>query len=880
MVASNTGATSGDYPSVHNYPTLTPNTARKFNPLTKAMGTLTRAAGASASSSTSAAASSSKFSRLSLTGSAKTGKLYGSQNSLSSATVGGGYGYGSRAGSTRYSAEHSDSHSEAGGGGGINSFLQRTSLYIFGDRSHLKGVKLEAHPKTEFIPLEYPEPRRLRGAFKKLMRACVPSAQPSQPDHTFLKQMEASEWLAQLQVVMQAAGAVVDLLDIQHASVNLCLEDGWDASCQISSLAQLCLDPYYRTIEGFKVLVEKEWLSLGHRFHHRGNLSSPGQGDAGFTPIFLQFLDAVHQVHAQFPMAFEFNHFYVRFLAYHHVSCRFRTFLLDCEQQRHEVGLLSSVSSSAGERNGSFPRHGGGGGGGAATRSQDSYSSDEDIFPPAAASKSSSAAAAARKSSSGPSSAGVNVFDYIDMHAARSPIFHNYAYSPELGGDVLRPFSHVSDLRIWDYFTSEELRHGAAYDLEIYSLDLQDQEEMEDLSGLGGWNRQNQDCGGRRNRKTLTAGYDCVKRSLPDNFSHLLSEADRLDSRHGGVHWRFHWDNAEEDALARLPSHRDQDGGGMPDGLCPVIQTTPSVTAKQHGRLMHKRSTMELILRGRAGGSVSSSSAAANVSSATGGDGAGGAFGRSHRFEKYNYSTPTSCDVCGSLLWGPVRTGYRCADCGFNSHEKCRENVSRACAKYRSSGSALPRESTSENLPGEHGLGMPDMLAEGGRRSHEDRRNVLAGGGGAGVDDDDDDEEGEGESLFRRFGSPSSAADDQSQIICQGYLHKQANFRIKGWKQRWFVLDATKHQLRYYDTREDFQCRGHIDLSEVTRVGEGAPGGAGGAVMAANTPGAPRKSEEGCFFELNTLKRTYCFCAEGRHAALEWINKIQSCLSS
>lgn len=145
--------------------------------------------------------------------------------------------------------------------------------------------------------------------------------------------IENSEWLQQIQNIMQLSGAVVDLLDLQGSSVAICLEEGWDITAQVASVAQLCLDPHYRTIEGFRVLVEKEWIGFGHRFSHRSNLNANSQA-SGFAPTFLQFLDVVHQIQKQFPMAFEFNDYYLRFLAYHSVSCRFRTFLFDCELER------------------------------------------------------------------------------------------------------------------------------------------------------------------------------------------------------------------------------------------------------------------------------------------------------------------------------------------------------------------------------------------------------------------------------------------------------------------------------------------------------------------------------------------------------------------
>lgn len=73
------------------------------------------------------------------------------------------------------------------------------------------------------------------------------------------------------------------------------------------ALAELMLDPYYRTIDGFHVLIEREWIEYGHKFSERCGNAPMSDDPNERCPVFLQWLDCVHQIVKQFPCSFEFN---------------------------------------------------------------------------------------------------------------------------------------------------------------------------------------------------------------------------------------------------------------------------------------------------------------------------------------------------------------------------------------------------------------------------------------------------------------------------------------------------------------------------------------------------------------------------------------------
>ncbi|XP_015599450.1 myotubularin-related protein 6 isoform X2 [Cephus cinctus] len=160
--------------------------------------------------------------------------------------------------------------------------------------------------------------------------------------NTFLSNLESSGWLKHIRSILETAWFIARAVASGVTVVVHC-SDGWDRTVQVCSLAALMLDPFYRTIQGFQALIEKDWLSFGHKFSDRcGFIGSDGKE---LSPIFTQFIDATYQLLKQSPTSFQFNELFLLTLHDHVHSCQYGTFVGNCEKDRQILRLSEKTYS-------------------------------------------------------------------------------------------------------------------------------------------------------------------------------------------------------------------------------------------------------------------------------------------------------------------------------------------------------------------------------------------------------------------------------------------------------------------------------------------------------------------------------------------------------
>ena len=151
----------------------------------------------------------------------------------------------------------------------------------------------------------------------------------------FLSKFEESKWLEYLSDIICGANLIINKLSEKTNVICHC-SDGWDRTSQVCSLVQIILDPYFRTFEGFAVLVEKDWVSFGHQFALRNGCDCRSEKKKERSPIFIQFLHAVYQIMAQYPNAFEFTENMLLYLSDEIYSNKFGTFLFNSEKELND----------------------------------------------------------------------------------------------------------------------------------------------------------------------------------------------------------------------------------------------------------------------------------------------------------------------------------------------------------------------------------------------------------------------------------------------------------------------------------------------------------------------------------------------------------------
>lgn len=223
------------------------------------------------------------------------------------------------------------------------------------DQEIIAGIYKEI---CEFSWLGLPTWEELQECHDNLFAVCV----HQYSDAKFYQKIRETQWPQYEARYLREAHRVVTVMRDQKGIVIL--QNGGpehDDDYLLVSLVQILIDPYFRTIEGFCKLIDKDWVQYSFPFFTRMGHSvdekhvhqprgkaekekdkTKGQERVQWTrnlPCFEMFLNCVWQLLQMEPTAFEFTEDFLLFLLDSLYDRRFGTFFFDTEERRLEFGI-------------------------------------------------------------------------------------------------------------------------------------------------------------------------------------------------------------------------------------------------------------------------------------------------------------------------------------------------------------------------------------------------------------------------------------------------------------------------------------------------------------------------------------------------------------
>ena len=224
----------------------------------------------------------------------------------------------------------------------ISNFQQ---LYIFDARPKLNAIANKftgggfeniddyKNINIELIFCEMSNIHAVRNSYYKLLNTVTYN---TNCQTTLFMDIANSGWYEAILILLKSSFQIYNCI-LENNNVLIHCSDGWDRTAQLCSMSQILLDKYYRTIDGFICLIEKDWMSFGHQFRYRNRFYSPIDSHKNeFSPIFLQWLDALYQLMEQNYTKFQFNFNLISFLAEELYSGRYGTFLFNNDKEREQ----------------------------------------------------------------------------------------------------------------------------------------------------------------------------------------------------------------------------------------------------------------------------------------------------------------------------------------------------------------------------------------------------------------------------------------------------------------------------------------------------------------------------------------------------------------